>query len=154
MTIVRHRNSPESKLRRTVIKALSRDTARNIVHEQCGTIEFGIDFTFERKDAFGVSRLYGVQIKAGDLRSGIKKASANVKELLGQISIAFGHRFQPQDRLLDGVYVIVGGEVNPHAREYIRSAMVGFRRVYILDKRDLEIFLLDARDREKALKET
>jgi hypothetical protein len=152
--MVRSRNFLESTLRRTIVEALRYEAPRNQVPDTCGAVEFGIDFTFEREDAFGVSRLYGVQIKAGDLKSGGKGASRNVKELLGQISIAFGHRFQPQDKLLDGIYVIVEGEVNNHAREYIGSANLGFRQVYILDKHDLEKFLFDARARGDALKET
>lgn len=145
----------EDALRARVVRTLCSDHYVNgRIYDQCGTIEFGIDFTFEREDAFGSARLYGVQTKVGDLRSSRKRASPSVKELLGQISIAFGHRFQPQDRFLDGVYVIVDGEVNAHAREYIRSARVGFREVYVLDSSDLTRFFTLAEGRASALWET
>lgn len=149
------KKSVENALRARVINLLRQDPyVSGRVYDQCGSIEFGIDLTFERKDAFGITRLYGVQLKAGDLKSSNIRASRGVKELLGQISIAFGHRFQPHDRFLDGVYVIVSGEVNPHAREYLVSARVGFREVYVLDGNDLTRFFTLAQGRIGAFQET
>lgn len=152
--MTKKKKSPEDILREKVLDALRNDPQNSRVEDKCGSVEYGVDITFEREDSFGKPRLYGVQIKSGNLSSRKSKASQNVKELIGQLSIAFGHRFPPQDQPLDAVYVVIGGEIKPHASEHIKYAHIGFRHIYFLDNQDLERFFILREPKTKALKET
>lgn len=83
-----------------------------------------------------------------------RKASSSVKEIIGQLSIAFGHRFPPHDKYLDAVYVIAEGTINHYAQEHIKSARLGFREIRFIDKQDLDKFKLEGKARASTFRET
>lgn len=143
----------EDELRKEIIECLEKIEGIE-VYDMCSSVEFGIDLTFERKDTFGIARLYGIQLKTGNLSSRRNKISRSLKEIIGQIAIAFGHRFQPQDKRLDAIYVVVDGDISTHALHYIRSASVGFREVYFIDKQKLNKFFAENKPKVASFKET
>ena len=96
--------------------------------------EFGIDIVFDYPDAFGQMRKYGIQIKAEDIDSNV------IQKVLGQLSVAFGHKFSlDPDKYLDGVFVVTNGKLTN--LEYLKSANVGFRNVFWIDSSKLTPFL-------------
>ncbi len=142
----------ENKFRKQIINYLRKQENVIRVDDRHSSIEFGIDIVFEQKDIFGKPRLYGIQLKSCDITSSNRKGAKNIKEIIGQLAIAFGHRFS--DKFLDGIYVITMGEINTHAQEYIESARLGFREIYFLDKYDIERILIGEEASESILKET
>lgn len=129
-------DQPEALLRDRIIHALSNYGNLNpqLTH---GGYEFGIDITFETLDPFSGKQLNGIQVKCGNINAALAQS------VLGQLSVAFGHKFSlvPENRLLDTAYVITDGIILPSAIEYINSANVGFRNVRWLTGDHLKPFL-------------
>lgn len=129
----------EDELRSKVIQILR--TKKNIrtVRDNCSPIEYGIDIVFVEEDVFGNSRICGVQLKTTNLRSTSSRVRINVKEVIGQLAIAFGHEF-PEGRL-NTVYIVTTGEINSFASEYISECQTGFREIHLIAKEDLDRFI-------------
>jgi hypothetical protein len=144
----------ESNLRKDIITILNNTPGINRVDDRCSGIEHGVDIVFEQNDVFGISRLYGIQLKSQNIKSTKRKASSSVKEIIGQLAIAFGHRFPPSDKYLDAVYVITDGTINQYAQEHIKSARLGFREIRFIDKQDLYKFMLEGKARVSTMRET
>jgi hypothetical protein len=135
----------EDELRKEIICILKR-TIPGItkVKDICGNNESGIDILFIRQDPFGVERYYGIQVKAKDIKSTESTVSHDVKTIIGQIVIAFGSPFE-DNRFLDGIYVVTSGEIKKNASDYLRSAKIGFRELYIIEGQDLAKFIIYGR---------
>ncbi|EKD99686.1 MAG: hypothetical protein ACD_22C00206G0003 [uncultured bacterium] len=118
----------EKLLRKQVYDFLVEYLGSQNVEDCCGQYEFGCDLIFYQNDPFGIKRRYGIQLKDTDLNG------TEINEVLGQLCIAFGHRFATEDRLLDGVYIITSGTITRGAFEKIKEANIGFRNVWVLDK--------------------
>jgi hypothetical protein len=150
--------SREDDLRAKIIAALKEDqSVRQPPVDRCGTNEGGVDITFERCDNFEIYHFYGVQIKSGDITCSSKKISKNIKEIIGQISIAFGTPFERADMspcYLDGIYLITDGEINSHARSYFSRAKLGFRNIHFVCGQQLYSFLNSAKAKESTFKQT
>jgi len=125
----------EDELRKQIKEILQKDPTIKRVDDKHGGVEFGIDLVFEREDPFGEVRKYGIQIKIGDINARI------AKDIIAQLLMAFGHPFPPDERSLDGVYVVTNGEINSYAQEQIKAARVGFREIHFIDGQILERFL-------------
>lgn len=129
----------EDELRTRIFAALklleSENKIRNVT-DNCGTHEHGIDLYFDKEDIFGLHRKYGIQLKENiDARE--------IKNALGQLSIAFGHRFSfsPNDGFVDYVYVIACGDITSPAKEYFKEANVGFRNIFLIERGTIDLFL-------------
>lgn len=131
----------EDKLRKLIIKILKNTQGVGEVRDVCSGIEFGVDIVYQKEDIFKVNRLYGMQIKTTNIRSTSNRITKNVKEIIGQLAIAFGHRFTPFDKYLDAIYIVTSGEINNYAHDYIRSARLGFREIFFIDNHELIKFI-------------
>jgi len=134
---------PEDILRdkiKTVLDAIKLPGERVI--DNCGTIEHGLDLILLKEDCFGKLRAHGVQVKAGNITCSARRATNKIKEIIGQVAIAYGKPIHIEEKSysLDGLYVVTDGEINPTAREYINSALVGIRNFHFLDKDGLAEF--------------
>jgi len=134
--------SNEDKLRKqikTVLDAIKQPEERVI--DKHGSSEFGLDLIILKLDAFGKPRAHGVQIKTGNIKcSG--KPTQKIKEIIGQLSIAFGKTvfIDGKDYKLDGFYVVTNGEFQGNTEDYIRSACIGIRNLHFIDKQSLDEF--------------
>lgn len=126
--------SKEDILRKRIVAALKNNKNVSNVQEIHGTHEYGVDIIFDLRDGFTKPLHCGVQVKSGDITASI------VQITLGQLSIAFGHRFSTDGDHLDIVYVATDGEIIAPATEHAVSANVGFRNVIWLDGNKLDIF--------------
>lgn len=144
----------EDELRKKIIEYLKADKDVIRVDDRCSGIEFGVDITFEKHDYFGVSRLYGIQIKIGNLSSARSRANRSVREIIAQLAISFGNAFPPQDKRLDAIYVVVDGNINPYAQEHIKNARVGFREIYFIDKQELNEYFTRNKAKLQRFEET
>lgn len=144
----------ESQIRREIKTVLEHTKDIEHVNDRCGTSEYGVDLTFEQKDAFGGIQVYGVQIKVGDLTVNGNSSSGSVREVISQLAIAFGHKCPSSDQFLSAVYVVTSGEIKTHAQEYIRSARVGFREIHFVDGQALDKFLVEGIARTKKYQES
>lgn len=143
----------EDQLRKQIQEILKQDPTITRVDDKCSGMEFGVDLIFERKDAFGVIRRYGIQVKTKDIKATKNRNSENVKKIIGQLAIAFGHPFPPDGKNLDAVYVITNKEINSFAHEHIKAARIGFREVYFIDGQHLKQFLLKGKAKVNVLKQ-
>ena len=125
----------ENQIRKDITKALKRELGEEEVKNIHGSHEYGIDIIFYHKDVFGTKRKYGIQVKFGDIKA------REAITLLGQLTIAFGHKYWKDDTQLDGVYIITNGEFIGGADEYIRSASIGFRNIFTIDGNGLKPFI-------------
>lgn len=130
----------EDLIRKSIIANLKILESRRQVFDvldNCGTCEYGVDVCFKKNDIFGQPRVYGLQIKKGDINAG------NIKVILGQLSIAFGHRFAfcSDRRHLEYIYVVTNGSISPTAREYFQNANTGFRNIFLIESDVLTLFL-------------
>lgn len=125
--------------KKIVVKLKSLEMRREIfdVIDNCGTCEYGADICFKRNDIFGQPRTYGIQLKNNDI------SASEAEKTLGQLSIAFGHKFSfcANKLHLDYIYVVTSKTISPTAREYFREANVGFRNIFLIDQDILDIFL-------------
>ncbi len=146
----------EDALRKRIVSILKNTEGIQSVKDRCSPIEYGIDITFERKDPFGEYRLFGVQIKVGSISPKKRVATKLIKEIVGQISIAYGHQFPTSvgPQFLDGVYVVIDGEVNPFADEIFSSARAGFRNTHLISAEKLTRFLKEGEAGINILKQT
>lgn len=133
-----HLGKPEDRLRGEVMRILEADQSVERVDDKCGGIEFGADLTFIRRDAFGVARHYGVQIKTKNMSATKDAVTESVKEVIAQLAIAFGHSFPPAEKNLDAMYIVTSGKINSFAQEHIKASRVGFREIYFIDGKDLD----------------
>lgn len=148
----------EDRLRTKIINAMKQDKLiKQPPVDRCGTNECGVDVTFERCDNFGMYHFYGIQVKQGDIKCSAGKISKNIKEIIGQIAIAFGTPFPRSDMTpcyLDGIYLITDGEINSHARGYFTGAKTGFRNIHFICGQQLDNFLNSAKAKENVFKQT
>lgn len=146
----------EDDLRARIIKILNNTKDVQSVKDRCSPIEFGIDITFEKKDFFGEYRLFGVQIKVGNIKPKKRVSTKIIKEILGQIAVAYGHPFPTDDghQYLEGVYVVIDGEINPFVDEIFASAKLGFRNTHIISAEKLTRFLKEGEARGSVLDQT
>lgn len=131
--------TPEDKLRKKVILALSKDPTLT-VFDNDGPNENGIDIIVIKQDIFGDVKRYGIQAKVGDIYTQRRGRNSGINEIIGQLATAFGHPFPPDSQYLDAVYLLTDGEIKPNAREYVVSARLGFRTIYFVDKHLLDPF--------------
>lgn len=134
--------SPEDKLReeiKSILNSIKQPEER--VLDKHGSNEFGLDLIILKLDAFGKLRAYGVQIKTGNIKC-TGKPTQKIKEIVGQLSIAFGKtvNVDGKDYKLDGFYVITNGEFQGNAEDYIRAACIGLRNLHFIDKQSLNEF--------------
>ncbi len=129
----------EKKLRLEIIKALESQIGKENVEDKHGHYEFGCDIIFYIVDPFGEKRKFGIQLK------NVNVDGSNTHEILGQLSVSFGHEYSLDKKLLDAVYVITSGTISPGAEESFKKANVGFRNVYLIDYKKLTPFLEDFR---------
>ncbi len=146
----------EDKLRKeikSILEAIKSPEERII--EKHGFSEFGLDLIILKLDPFGKLRAYGVQIKTGNIKCSGKPTN-KLKEIIGQLAIAFGKtiRVDGKEYQLDGFYVITDGEFLGNAEEYIRSACVGIRNLYFIDRQSLNEFKLKYSSTKNQFKET
>lgn len=126
----------EDELRKQILEFLKKDprvTSPKLTH---GTHEYGVDIVFDYEDVFGQKLKCGIQVKVNDLDA------SKLKEIIGQLCIAFGHEYsrKPNTRLLDIVYIITNGSTQP-SDEYINASNVGFRNVMFIDGDQLKPLL-------------
>lgn len=144
----------EDELRRELISILNVTHGISNVMDNCGSIEFGIDILFQDENTtFKTISNCGIQLKVGDITASGSGATGSVKEIIGQIAIAFGHRFRigETDTHLDAIYIITTGEMNSHAREYINAINIGIRNIKFLYGQKLDEFLVEGRARVQRL---
>jgi len=125
------------------------------VLDKHGSNEYGLDLIIIKFDPFKKLRAYGVQIKTGDIKcSG--RPSQKIKEIIGQLSIAFGKfvHIDGKDYKLDGFYVITNGRFLGNAEDYIRSACIGIRNLHFIDGESLNEFFSKYGSVMKQFKET
>ena len=132
----------EDKLKERIIKTfknINRPDERII--DKHGLSELGLDLILLKKDPFGFLRAYGIQLKTGDIKCSGKPTN-RLKEIIGQISIAFGKkvRIDGKDYNLDGFYVITDGHFVGQSEDYIASACVGIRNLHFIDGSALNEF--------------
>ncbi len=126
----------EKKLRKQILEALKKTDGVINAEFNHGVYEFGIDIVFDFEDAFGRKRKYGIQVKAGDI------SGPDLSEILGQLSVAFGHEFSiDPSKFLDAVYVVTDGEFIGGAKEFFKKANVGFRNVFLINGARLKPYL-------------
>lgn len=121
-----------------------------------GHNEYGIDLIFEKPDIWGISRKYGIQLKSKDIKCSKNRVSSDVKEIIGQLAIAFGHEFlfYEEKIYLDAAYVITDKEINYFAECYIKEAWIGIRKIYCIYGRKLDKFLRENAPAAKISKKT
>lgn len=126
----------ESKLKSEIIKILDLLLGKENVEDTHGHYEFGCDIVFNVIDPFGQIRKYGIQLKDVDIDS------TNIHEILGQLSVSFGHEYSlANPGRLDAIYVITSGIISPGAELSFKKANVGFRSIYLIDQRKMTPFL-------------
>ena len=146
----------ENELRQKIIeilKAIKEPEERILdVH---GSNEYGLDIVLIKLDPFGQLRAYGVQIKNGDIKC-TGKPSLKIKEIIGQLAIAFGDDCEVDGKKYryDGFYVVTNGEISWQAKKYIDSACVGIRNLHFIDKHAFEEFINKNKPKAEKLKET
>lgn len=150
--------SKEDELRKRIKKVLEAFSVRNIgerVKDCHGSNEYGLDLVILKKDVFGKLRCYGVQLKSGNI-SCSGKPNNRIKELIGQLVIAYGRKIcvDGTDHKLEGFYVITDGNINTYAEEYIKSASVTLRNVYFIDGRSLNEFLSECGPSAEVFRQT
>jgi len=124
---------------KSILEAIKQPEERVI--DKHGSNEYGLDLIIIKLDPFGILRAYGIQIKTGDIKcSG--KPSQKLKEIIGQLSIAFGKfvHIDGKDYKLDGFYVVTDGKFLGNAEDYIRFACIGIRNLHFIDKNSLDEF--------------
>lgn len=145
-------NELRNRLKLT-LNALCDESER--VTDYCGPVEYGLDLVSVKKDIFRKLRCYGIQIKNGNI-SCKGKPNQKIKEIIGQLAIAFGKEINVDgvSYRLDGFYVIAYGEINTFAMDYINSASKGIRNLHFIDGRSLNEFLSKYGPRADVLKQT
>ncbi|MCL4399841.1 hypothetical protein M1506_01025 [Patescibacteria group bacterium] len=148
---------PEEKLRKkikSILKVAQQPEER--VVDQCGPVEFGLDLVMLKLDPFGQLRAFGMQIKVGNISCSKKKTNAKVKEIIGQLAVAFGKDVEVNGKAyrLDGFYVVTDGEINQFAREYISAACRGIRNLHFIDGQSLSEFFSKFGPKVSQFKET
>lgn len=132
----------EKRLRKEIMQILESiaDTDER-VNDQCGIAEYGLDIVMTKKDVFGQPRAIGLQIKVGKIHCSVR-GNASVKELIGQLAVAYGQEVTIDDKSyqLDCLYVVTDGDITPTAREYIKKARVGQRGIHFIDRQSLGQF--------------
>lgn len=139
---MKNKKRDENKLKTEIIGILENLLGKDNVEDKHGHYEFGCDIIFDTLDPFGQKRKYGIQLKDVDIDG------SNIHEILGQLSVSFGHEYSLEKKGLDAVYVITSGSISPGAEESFKKANVGFRAIYLIDNRKLSPIL------DKARKET
>lgn len=151
-----NRNSNENRLRTRIKEALeaNRKPEERVIDKH-GLVEFGLDLVILKLDAFGKLRASGVQIKTGNITCR-GKPTQKIKEIIGQLAIAFGKEIEVDGRTyrLDGFYVITDGEFRGNAQDYITSACRGIRNLHFIDGPGLNEFFVTLGSKVDTLKET
>lgn len=129
----------ENELLKELVEALKSKLGIGNIEDKHGYYEFGCDIVFYTVDPFGEKRKFGIQLK------NVNIDSKNFHEILGQLTICFGHEYSLNKKLLDAVYVITSGKISVGMEESFKKANVGFRNVYLIDYKILEPFLNDYR---------
>ena len=98
-----------------------------------GGHEYGVDIIFNIQDPFGQIIKCGIQVVNGDI------TTSNFHSILGQLAVAFGHKFQRKSNhnYLDLIYVVTNGKILQSANEHIGSANVGFRNILCLSGKEI-----------------
>ena len=138
----KRKNRKEDNLRKEILKILNSQDKKTI--DSCSPVEFGADILFLDKNYFGINELCAVQLKIGDLNSRENKPSKNVKELLGQALIGI-----TKERVIGNAkykvskfYIAIQGEIKPFARMYTDLVNYHFKQIHIIEKDDLEKYLV------------
>lgn len=148
--------SKENQLRKRIIACLkARKQPEERILDTHGSNEFGLDLVILKLDAFRKLRAYGVQIKTGNIKcSG--KATQKIKEIIGQLSIAFGKPINVDEReyRIDGLYLVTDGEFQGNTIDYIKSACVCIRNLHFIDGQSLNEFFASCEPEKDQFKET
>ncbi len=104
-------------------------------------MELGADILFIDQDHFGVNELCAIQLKVGGLsarRDG--KPSRKTTEIIGQALVGImAERYVDRARFrVSRFYIVIDGELNPHARFYIDQVNHNFPHLQVIEKDDLE----------------
>ncbi len=144
-----NRNVSETALRQQILKLIKQDPRVSNAKLTHGSHEYGVDIVFDYEDVFSQKLKCGIQVKVSDLDA------FKLKEIIGQLCIAFGHEYsrKPNTRLLDIVYVVTNGSTQP-SDEYINASNVGFRNVMFIDGDQLKPFLKKSSEKIQYDKET
>ena len=149
--------SPEDVLRGKIKASLeaAREPEERIL-DQCGPSEYGLDLVMLKLDPFGQLRAYGMQIKVGNISCSRSRTNAGVKQIIGQLAVAFGKDVEVDGKRyrLDGFYVVTDGTINDFAREHISAASQGIRNLHFIDKQSLDQFFAKANPKIEQFKET
>lgn len=148
----------ERSLGKRIIKTLENKmkSPEERVHDKCGSLEFGLDLVILKHDAFGYLRAYGVQIKTYNLSGRGSKLNDKIKQVIGQLAIAFGQKvnIDGKDYKLDGLYLVTNAEISEYARKCIESAGSHIRPLYLIDKQALNEFFVKNESNISIFRET
>lgn len=143
------RNSDEDRLRHRLVLSLREVLTKNdpelLVEDVHGHGEHGLDVIFLARDFSGEKHCFGMQLKSGDI-SCQSRPNEDVKEIIGQLTIATGHNYNFQsDNTYEfsGFYVVTDGGISEVAKQYITSAFKQGKPIYFLYGTKLEQFLLE-----------
>lgn len=146
---IKELNLTEDELCELLVTILNATPGITYARGNCGTSEFGIDILFQDENTtFKTTCFCGIQLKVGNIGSGSgSEPNFAVKEIIGQLAVAFGHEFMFGDvsHRLNAIYVITTGEISPPAQEYIKEAIVGIRNLKFIYGQKLEEFLIEGR---------
>ena len=148
-------NLSEAGLRKKIKERLKANKRVVRIKDTHGSSEYGLDLVFLYLDAFNHPRAYGIQIKKGNIKcSG--KPTLRVKEIIGQLSIAFGKEesFDDVSYKMEGFYVITNGDINEAATRYIDAARCGFHCLHFIDGQALTEYLTGETPKIELFKET
>ncbi len=140
----KHTKTKEDTLRNRIISVLkAQKQPSERIRDNCGSNEHGLDIVLLKLDPFGQLRAHGIQIKTGDINCK-SKPNKGVKEIIGQLAIAFGQNvdFDGKKYKLNSFYVMTNGDIGSMARSYIASACENIRNLHFIDGQSLDEFLV------------
>lgn len=121
-----------------------------------GSNECGLDFAFSKRDNFGLVKIYGMQVKAVDIKLTRKRnISINVKELIAQALMAYSRDLKdvglgkyPQ---IDGLYIVTNKIISPDAKIWINTTAKYLKNLHYLEKDSLYDFIDDLRGQASSI---
>lgn len=129
----------EDRFRDEVVRPLFLRKGLTDGRDLCGTAEEGKDTIFLNTDPLGITVLYAVQTKKGNLNLS-KIAATNIIEAITQLKTALRTKItltlQRKKLLPSNVILVTSGKINDRARDYIFNE-INDPRILFMDKDDL-----------------
>lgn len=128
-----------------VIPLLKRIGCFNVV-DLHGTNECGLDVFFEKKDVFKRNKYYGIQCKKGYIKRTTSNSPNSIITICNQIDLAFTKQFRNSENnkvYINGFYLVVSGQINELAKEYISITSKKFPYLDFIDGQFLISMLND-----------